>query len=174
METIKIAVLGLGSSISEYKADGFAVSIGVNDIWRYHHTEAVVVLNPPKDFIPAERYKVVSECRPQSFYSQLVMYDTRPDFVKIMLQGGYPDLICNLDSMILPKSYCSPFVACVIALKYYYADQIDVYGVDLLDHPHLKSDLCNKIRIHFIHLKQALEAKNCKLIIHGQGILKDI
>lgn len=170
---MKIAVLGLGISLKEFDASVFDFSIGVNDIWRVVETDVVVCLDYPSVF-PPDRIKVINECKPKAFYSQIVQWDIRPDFVKIELLDGYPDNFCNLDLPKFHKSACSPFVAVEIAWKYYYADEIHLFGVDLVNHPNLNGELCTKIRLHFRNLKVALEKKNCKLIVHGEGILKDL
>jgi hypothetical protein len=168
----KIAVLGIGPSLKEYNLN-FRFSIGVNDIWRFVKTNAVVCLDYQKAFTP-DRLKVINECTPDIFYSQIINWDTRSDFKKIDLLPGYPDVFCNLNLPAFQKSYCSPFVAVQIAYKYYFADEIHLFGVDLLNHPHLDSKLCAIIKKHFINLKAALIQKNCELIIHGEGILKNI
>jgi hypothetical protein len=171
---MKIAILGTGYSLSEFNAADFDLSIGVNDIWRLVKSDVVVCINPVKDFTP-ERYKVIHECKPQAFYSQIVNYDTRPDFVKIDIIDGYgAERYVNLDVPGYYKSYCSPFVAVQIAFKVYHAEEIHIFGVDMTNHPHLNGQLCGKIRTHFINLKAALTLKGCQLIIHGNGILANI
>jgi len=166
----KVAVLGLGPSIAEFKAKDYELSVGVNDIWRYVESEAVVCLNHQKAFM-GERWNYIFNCRPKAFYSQIVDYDTRTDFVKIDLAPGYPDYACNIDTRYLQKSFCSPFVAAQIAWKFYGATEIHLFGVDMTNHPHLNNDICDKIKIHFKNLRVALEAKNCQMIVHGEGIL---
>jgi len=169
----KIAVLGLGPSLSLFKPEEYELSIGVNDIWRYHQSEGVVCLDKRQAFTH-DRLKIIDECKPNAFYSQMVIYDTRLNFVKINLAPGYPDGSCNIDTPYLQKSFCSPFVAVQVAWKYYHADEIHLFGVDLVDHPHLNKDICAKIKIHFQNLKNSLKVKNCELIIHGSGILSDL
>jgi hypothetical protein len=169
----KIAILGLGPSLKEFDPLEFDLSIGVNDIWRAVKTDIVVCLDPEKNFTP-DRLKVINDCKPQAFYSQIVNWDFRPDFKKINILAGYPDRYCNLDLSGFNKSYCSPFVACQIAWKYHGATEIHLFGVDMINHPHLDHSLCEKIKVHFRHLKVALEQKGCQLIVHGEGILKSI
>lgn len=166
----KVAVLGLGSSVNLFDPADFDLSIGVNDIWRVFKTDVVVCVDRPQAFTP-DRLRVINECRPQAFYSHAVIWDKRKDFHKIDLLPGYPDLICTLDRPGYWKSFCSPFVAVQIAYKMYAATEIHLFGVDLVNHPHLDRALCAKIKIHFRHLKQALADKGCALIVHGDGIL---
>jgi hypothetical protein len=169
---MRIAVLGTGDSIKEYKPE-YDFSIGVNDIWKIVKTDAVLCLDYPKAFKP-ERLRVINDCTPQIFYSSLVIWDTRPDFKKIEILPGYPDNFCQLNTLALHKSYCSPFVAVQVAYKYHDATEVHLFGVDLTNHPHLNGELCVKMKLHFKNLKKALEEKGCKLIVHGQGILKDL
>lgn len=169
----KIAVLGLGSSLSLFNEDEFELSIGVNDIWRFVKTDVVVCLDHAKVF-KYDRLKVINECKPKAFYSQIVNWDFRPEFRKLNFYSQYPELVCKIDTHNYEKSFCSPFVAVQIAYKDYGAEEIHVFGVDLLNHPHLDGRLCERIKKHFINLKIALTKVDCKLIIHGDGILKNI
>ena len=166
----KVAVLGLGPSKDLFSPADYEISIGVNDIWRFYKTDAIVCLDYPRVF-QGERLKVIEASKPEAFFSQLVIWDTRPDFKKINIAPGYPELTCNISGVEYQKSYCSPFVACQVAFKVYGATEIHLYGVDMINHPHLDKALCVKIKLHFSHLKKALEAKDCKLIVHGSGIL---
>jgi hypothetical protein len=147
--------------------------VGVNDIWRFVDTEAVVCLDYAKAFT-ADRWKYINESNPKAFYSHLVAYDIRPDFVKINLAPGYPDGGCNLDTQYIQKSFCSPFVAVQIAWRYYFADEVHLFGVDLINHPNLTGEIPGKIKVHFQNLKNALKEKNCQLIVYGSGILTDL
>jgi hypothetical protein len=168
-----VAVLGLGSSLAEFQPEEFELSIGVNDIWRKVKTDVVVCLNHPKEFT-FERLAIINNCTPRAFYSQMVVWDTRPDFRKINFIPGYPDNFVNLDLFTFHKSYFSPFVSIQIAYKYYFADEIHLFGCDMTNHPVLHGDLIDDIKKHFINLKSALAAKNCLLTVHGNGILKDL
>jgi hypothetical protein len=170
---MRVAVLGLGPSISLFNPDGYDLSIGVNDIWRYYKSDVIVCLDKRSVFA-GERLITIENSRPIAFYSQIVNWDSRPEFQKIEFLHNYPDQFCNLDLPQYNKSYCSPFVACQIAWRVYGADEIHLYGVDLTNHKHLDHKLCAKIKTHFRHLKTALTAKGCKLVIHGEGILKDL
>lgn len=168
-----IAILGLGPSISLFNASEYDLSIGVNDIWRYHPADVIVCLDRRSVF-NGERGIIIDDSRPAAFYSQIVNWDSRSDFQKISLSHNYPDRECDLDLPYFNKSYCSPFVAVQIAFRYYGATDIHLFGVDLINHPHLDRVLCLKIKIHFRNLKKSLYEKGCNLIIHGDGILKDI
>jgi len=165
-----ISVLGLGPSKDLFKPEGFNKIIGVNDIWRFYKTDVIVCLDREKAFT-SERLKVINESKPEAFYSQVVNWDKRDDFIKINISPGYPEKICILDRNLMAKSYCSPFVACQVAFWYYEAIEIHLYGIDMINHPHLNGTLCSKIKTHFKNLAAALEEKGCKMIVHGKGIL---
>ena len=169
---MKIAVLGLGPSLNLFTPD-YDYSIGVNDIWRHVKTNAVVCLDHRKAF-SFERMAIIDTCKPEIFYTQIVNYDTRPDFQLIALTKTFPDTFCNLDIPEINKSLCSPFVACGVAWKFYTPKEIHVYGVDLIQHNNLDLKMRMRIKTHFINLKFALLQKGCELIIHGDGILKNI
>jgi hypothetical protein len=169
----KITVLGLGPSIHEFNPVEFELSVGVNDIWKFIKSDVIVCLDNPSIFTP-ERLKIINESKPEAFYSQMVAWDERPDFKKINILPSYPDTYLNLDANEFYKSYCSPFVAVQVGYKYYGATEIHLYGVDLLNHPHLNEVYCTKIKKHFVVLKSALETKGVELIVHGNGILKDL
>lgn len=167
----KIAIIGLGPSkdlfLTSFKFDK---TIGVNDIWRFYKTDAIVCLDKPRVFTP-DRLQIINNSKPEAFYSQLVIWDWRKDFKLINIVPGYPELICILDGKNYQKSYCSPFVAVQVALYEYSATEVHLFGVDLVNHPNLDKALCDKIKIHFGHLRKALKEKGCDLIVHGNGIL---
>jgi hypothetical protein len=167
---MRIAILGLGPSLSLYNPKDFDYAIGVNDIWKHHKTNAIVCVDIRSAFTP-ERLKWIDNSQPEAFYSQIINYDTRKDFVQIQLMPNYPDHYCNLDTPYINKSLCSPFVACGAAYKYYSPSSISLFGVDMINHKHLDKSMCEKIKIHFGHLKEALAEKNIKFIVHGEGIL---
>lgn len=167
---MRIAILGLGESIREYNG-GFDETIGVNDIWRIVKSDHVVCVDLPGRFTP-DRLDVINNCCPKRFYSQLDEWSKRPDFYRIRLQQYYPTYICQLNIAEIPKSFCSPFVAAVIAFKYHDAGEIHLFGVDFVNHPHLKNDTVSKIRNHFINLRDALKPHGVRLVVHGNGALR--
>lgn len=164
-------MLGLGCSIGEFTPDEFILSVGVNDIWRYHRSEILVVLDHAKGFKP-DRLRVINESKPEAFYSQIVAWDHRPEFKQITIIPGYPNGAIDVSKGIY-KSFCSPYVAVQIAWRYYFADEIHLFGVDMTDHPNLGS-LIPDIKKHFQHLKNALKDKGVEMIVHGDGILTNL
>lgn len=169
----KVAVLGLGPSLAEFKTKEFDLSIGVNDIWSRVHADIVVCLDKRQNFT-RERMHTIDNCKPRIFYSQMATYNTRPDFRKIEIHDSYPEVTCDLGGYKFQRSFSSPFVAVQIAFRWYDTKEIHLFGVDLTNHPNLNADICQKIRGHFINLKRAMLEYDCHLIVHGQGILIDI
>ncbi len=168
----KVAILGLGESLSLYDKDRFDLSIGCNDIWSRVKTDYVVCVDEPTRFSP-ERLRAIQTSEPISFYSHLNSWSERGDFIKITLQSYYPSYICDLDVPDLPKSLCSPFVACAVAYKFHSPSEIHLFGVDLITHPHLSKNI-ERIKLHFLNLKRALNGKGILLIVHGNGALSEL
>lgn len=166
----KVAVLGTGPSIQLFEPIGYEYVIGVNDIYKYYPADAIVCLDYPKVF-SFDRLKIIERSTPEIFYSQIVAWDTRPDFVKINLQMGYPEKHCDLNTGAYAKSYCSPFVGVQIAWKLHGATEIHLFGVDLVSHPNLNKSMCDIIKRHFDNLFRALKDKNVSVVVHGSGIL---
>jgi len=166
----KIAVLGLGQSLDLFYPGEFDYTIGVNDIWGRVKTNAVVCLDSKSRFTPG-RAKIIENCRPEIFYSQIINWDTHPGFKLIKLSKTYPEQSCNLNGPEINKSLCSPFVACGIAYQLHAATEIHVFGVDFLNHQNLKTMALIRIKTHFKNLSRALLNKGCELIIYGDGIL---
>lgn len=169
----KVTVLGLGQSLELFNPESYDFTIGVNDIYRKVKTDVVVCLNRTRDF-PAERLKWITDCNPKAFFSQIVSWDVKQGFVKIDFEPGYPDRYIDVTRKRLWKSYFSPFVAVQIAYKYYDATEIHIFGVDMTNHPLLNGELCRKIKTHFSLLRKDLERHNVKVIVYGEGILKNI
>lgn len=164
----KVIVLGTGPSLKEHVPDG-SYTIGVNDIWRYRRTNAVVCLNNPSQFAP-ERLRIIRDCQPEIFYSQIVNWDFKKGFQLLTLRSGYPTTRCSLEGAF-EKSYCSPFVAVQIAYRFNGATEIELYGIDMVNHPNLKNKILDEIKKHFALLKKALQEHGCKMVVHGSGVL---
>lgn len=166
----KVAVLGLGPSIDLFDKQDYELVVGVNDIWRYFPADVIVCVDRPSAFTPT-RLSVINHSQPQMFYSHVFDWEHRRDFRKINLISGYPDRICDLRQKGFWKSFCSPFVAVQVAWRLHGADDIHLYGVDLLNHPHLDQRLCQRIKVHFDNLFRALRDQGCTVVVHGNGIL---
>jgi hypothetical protein len=165
-----IAILGLGPSIALFDPAKYDLSIGVNDIWKFHPAEEIVCLDYPRVFYP-DRIKTINASRPRKFYSQIVQWDSRPDFEQIKILSGYPEIAVDLSRQGYWKSFCSPFVAVQVAYRVHDAREIHIFGVDLTNHPRLDTRICQKIKIHFRNLFRALRLQGVEITVHGTGIL---
>lgn len=155
----KFYIFGLGPSlknIQEVESD--AVKIGVNDICRHFTPDYVVCIDKMRAFAP-DRFKYIHECKVPVFtqYNKehLPLLHQRVD-IKLSNKRG----IIDLDAEDLSISFCSPFVAAQIAYKMG-ASEIVFVGVDMNNH-HLSSKM-HELRVHFNHLKYALENRGIKV-----------
>jgi hypothetical protein len=127
---MKYSVLGLGPSLIDYKGIE-EVSIGVNDIYRFHKTDYVLCVDPKRVFTP-DRLKVIESCSPKKFFSHLNEWSDHPSFEKIELLS--PRGTVDFSNRKTPYSIMTPFCAIAMAIKMG-ATSVMVYGVDLSTHP---------------------------------------
>ena len=130
-----IEVLGLGPSISEYRPSG-NFTIGVNDIFRFHPADGLLLMDPPDSF-SKDRLDIITDPRhkPGTTYSQLIDWNFMRNFIKIGVvdpaDGGKVDTLDDLDC--LPRHVDSTFTAVCIAY-HLGASDIVMYGVDFTNH----------------------------------------
>ena len=168
-----IDILGLGESISLYRTNN-NITFGVNDIYRKIDVDYLVCVDDKKKFTE-DRLKYIENNKAKAFYSQLDCWEYLPNYQKIELQNRYPDYECDLLSNAIPKSVYSPFIAICLAYKIFKPSIINLYGVDMINHPHLSNSMTiNRILRHTLNLKVSLNSYCCELIVHGNGILKNL
>ena len=166
-----IEVLGLGPSIQEYEPAGNE-AIGVNDIYRYHPADRLLLMDPPESFA-RHRLKTIEGSRPVATYSHLPAWNFMPGFTLIGVaapeHGGY---VNSLDDFYcLPRHVDSTFTA--VCLAYHFqASDIVMYGVDFTDYHlvHYK----DRIIQSYNRLHAALMQRGTLLWLGSdQGILAD-
>lgn len=178
---MKAAVLGLGESLKEYSG-GYDFTIGVNDIFRYHKTDYLVVVDRQERFTP-ERLHQISMSSPEIVFSQHEAWRNTlsKKFSKLIFGNR-----SNLDSLgdtfpyeipeqfIIPHSISSPFVAACIAYKLG-ATEIKLYGCDYKTHPQLsdKNKLERTIK-DFTALKSELNKKSVQITCTSGSALTEI
>ena len=152
--TKNIDVLGLGSSLSEYK-NTENTTIGVNDIYGKHKVDIVVCIDPPHRFEP-DRKAIIQSGKQSAFYTQHFGWDKLvKNYVPITLAKGL-GLYMGLDSPDVCKSNNSAYVACIMAYKLG-AKCISMYGVDIIGHHQLGLPRNIETAVsHFKELKEAL------------------
>lgn len=129
-----VHVIGLGETAKDFIPDG-NLTIGVNDVYGCGRN---VCVDRPNVFSP-ERLETIKSLPVESFYSQLDDWSFMPRFKKIELKN----INAHNDrwNEFIPSSNNSPFVACGVAVKYYGAKEIRLWGVDFNDHPNIKDEM---------------------------------
>ena len=118
-----------------------------------------------------ERLKIIENSNPKGFISHLDEWKTQSNFYKIELQQFFPSKVADLDSVKLPKSRFSPYIAISLAWKMFKPETIRLFGVDMVTHPHLSNQYQDILK-HWKALKLALGYKGCEVKVFGNGILK--
>ncbi len=162
---MRVSVLGLGRTLEKYhKWDGLEVTIGVNDIFKYHSTDFLILLDMPRRFTK-ERLKTILSSQSARIVSHLPDWDKHFKSVdRITLTSARGDLT-QLDGDAYPYSCNSPFVACVLAYRLG-AKEIVLYGVDFTDHKSLSDDTHIKmIHRHYRDLYNELKRRGVSLSV---------
>lgn len=135
MKTIE--VLGTGPTIEHYKPNDNE-TIGVNDIWKHHKVDNLLVLDLKSRFTP-EQLHVIMNSTPKRFYSSLdEWYNVCCFDIRILLMAPPPGAdLSYLDTAYLPIHVDSTYSAVCLAYRLK-ARRIIMHGVDLKDHPDLK------------------------------------
>ena len=155
-----INVLGLGESLKDFKQDG-SITIGVNDIWKYHKTHYIVCVDRINAF-SVERFKTIHHSKPIKFLSHLEEWQPlMPTFELIKLNSGRGNI-----KEIESENYCysnnSPYVAVVLAYKLG-ATTINIYGVDFNTHKNFKDNMLLAAIKDFKVLFDYLKSKGIKI-----------
>lgn len=153
---MRIDLLGLGPSIHEYKNDG-ALTVGVNDIYKYYPADFIVCVDPVRVFTP-ERLETIKRSTPLKFITFLEEWRglvKNFELYPLSKKGRHnPDLH---NPGVLSYSILSPFTALGFAYSLG-ASEVTIYGVDLTNHPVLSLgakqgnsvkymlDMCNALK----------------------------
>lgn len=162
-----IDILGLGESIELFKPSD-NITFGVNDIFRIHPVDYLVVVDSPSRF-SFERLSIIKNSTPIKFLSNRKEYAYRPDYSHIEL-AFLPEPL-DLDNKI-NVSLFSPYIATILAYKMFKPDRVNLYGVDMDNHPTLSNPRrTQRIKKDWNELYTELSNRNVKVTIHGNGIL---
>lgn len=118
-------IIGCGPTAKYWNRQGF--SIGVNDCWRFHQTDYLIVVNTFKDY---SRTKVIQDSRPKILFSNMVFWASHPCYKWI---GDYNPWKGRLRKGTLYYSNNSTFLAASMAINMGYND-IVLWGVDFVNH----------------------------------------
>lgn len=160
-------VLGLGPTLNDYK-EADETTIGVNDIWRFRHSDYVVCVDPPNRWEP-ERKLGILMAKPRAFFTQYPSWKPLVhNYFPITLAKGC-GFTSELDSERICKSTNSAYVAAVIAYKLG-AKKIILWGVDLNGHQNLgRQNMLNISIKHFINLRNELKARGVELKVGSKN-----
>lgn len=134
MKTIE--VLGTGPTIEHYKPNDNE-TIGVNDIWKHHKVDNLLVLDLKSRFT-LEQLHIIMNSTPKKFYTSLDEWADMfcENWLLMMAPPPGADL-SYLDTSYLPIHVDSTYSAVCLAYRLG-ARRIIMHGVDLKDHPDLK------------------------------------
>lgn len=145
---MKAAILGLGESLNHF--DGEGVTFGVNEIFKHHPVDYLVLMNPPNRHT-LEEIEIIKNSKPKhvvTYYPfswlQYWMPQSNVDKIRpslkhkeVFFQDGRRIRISPWnDKFVLDRIYysiTSPFVAISLA-AYLGFDEIILWGVDLRTH----------------------------------------
>lgn len=119
-------IIGCGPTAKHWNREGF--SIGVNDCFRFHPTDYLIVVNVFKDY---QRTKIIQESRPKHLFSYLSFWASHPCYKYI---GDFNPWKGKLHKGMLYYSNNSTFMAASMAFNMGYTD-IVLWGVDFTNHP---------------------------------------
>lgn len=167
---MKIAVLGLGPSLDNYSPSlYFDLVIGVNDIsgrlGPEQDADIVVCVDTPNSFSnEPKRLEVIKNCRPiKGFYGNSNLWSIyQPNFNLLKLAPVRGDT-SFIDTHVL-KSNNSTYVAVSLAYRLG-AKEIVLYGVDFINHKHIKDKTLDMALKDFRKLYTALRERNVFLFV---------
>jgi hypothetical protein len=124
-------IIGCGPTAKHWNLEGF--SIGVNDCFRFHPTDYLIVVNTFKEY---QRTKIVQESRPKHLFSYLSFWASHPCYKYI---GDFNPWRGKLTKGVLYYSNNSTFMAASMAFNMGY-DEIVLWGVDFTGHVNINHE----------------------------------
>lgn len=159
-------VLGLGESLKEFQLSE-NLTIGVNDIAKYHHTDYFVCVDRPRKFTET-RLKNIINNRGEMF-THLEEWLSYRDCNIIELTNGR-GLLDDLDSNLVCHSTSSTYVAVVIAYKLG-ATEMNIYGADFNTHKAFNGNMLESTLKDFKLLFDTLKNKGIKINVTKESKL---
>mgnify|MGYP003631721769 FL=1 len=148
---MNIVILGMGPSMADYKGGGDLL-LGVNDVWKFHQVDHLVVQNSPGQFQAGRAYWI-RRSSPLILWSSVQGWEGHPAHrvLPLISPRGTTDFQ-DLDRFAY--SVFSPFTCLDMAVKFG-ASRIWVFGVDLVGHPVLGEE--SKLKKCLVHLENFLD-----------------
>ncbi len=154
-----ISIIGCGESGALW--NGMGASIGVNDCIKFGNTtDSLVVVNTFTREL--ERQKIIADCRPHNgFYSNLNRWRMHPNYKQLVLTR-YTKGEININKVY--HSSTSPFIAMSLAASQGFKE-IVLYGVDMVNHPIIKSYMLLREIELFVRFTKGLEKHGVKVYL---------
>lgn len=156
-------VLGLGPSIKSFRPDG-NLTIGCNDIYRYHETDIVIVVSN----LPYNRAIFVHNARPKMLLSHMPRWYAHPSFERLPEMLHWRSDRENVLKNGIFKSTNTPFIAATYAFSLGFTE-IVLWGVDFTDHPLIKDTYLETTKLHFSQLQEALLKNRASMFLGNSG-----
>jgi len=162
-----ILALGLGPSLKDLHLYSPDLTVGVNDIWRYHETDYLCIgdsLSPSKTPFTAARRATIQASRPRALFH---VHGDDPEHISTMIllkTKGYtaePDLD-ELRAGIIPSAYTSIWMAVIVAW-HLGAKSIGVLGMDITK-DHVLFGHVHEIEACFRGLASAFSKDGCGVV----------
>lgn len=138
-----VSIIGLGESVKYF--DGKGETIGVNDCFKFHPVDTLLVVDPPRRFTP-ERRRIIETSTPKLFvtaelgwmpFFSSIKFNPRFDSKNLYFSSGrvmrFSKYMGKLHNDRVLHSLTSPFIAISLAYVLGHTD-IVLWGVDLNTH----------------------------------------
>lgn len=173
-DTSHCNIIGLGPTSKYWNREGF--SIGVNDCFRIHPTDYLIVVNTFKD---ESRAKIIQDSRPKYLFSYLSFWASHPCYKYI---GDFNAWMGKLRRGNLYYSNNSTFMAASMAFNMGFKE-IVLWGVDFVGHQGINNEkrvrddgptTLEKALNDFQEFAQEAEKQNCRLYLGHTGSLLNL
>ena len=164
---MKINIIGCGETAQLWDGQGY--SIGVNDCWKYHKTNGLVVVNSPAKF-ERDRLDIIVRSEPDTFYSHLKGWKLHFPAMKEIKMNHWNGHSKSIRNGRIFHSRTSPLIAMSIAFNMG-AKELVLWGVDFRTHKIYKEGTKNTINEikQYETFCQALEEHGCKVYAGAEG-----
>lgn len=166
---MEINVLGLGESLKEFKPNE-NITIGVNDINKYHEVDYIVCVDRPTAFTTERLTPMINSFA--QFFTHLSDWEKLRD-VNLMRLAHGRGVVDNIDGDSFCYSNNSTYVAVVLAYKLG-ATTINIFGVDFNTHKNFKGSMLNATLRDFKILFDCLKSKGIEINVTKSSALNQI
>lgn len=175
---MKVFILGLGSTIQQYKPNAKHITFGVNDIFKFTPVKHLVCVNAVGDFEKV-RQNTISKSTPDYFHS--IKFHTNEwlrffpviDYMNPVRKNDNSTIDTKKDDVLCSSS--SNFMAAHLAYKIYpEMKSMNFYGVDFTDHRNISGARLSKELLLWKWLFTQLQYKGIKIVLPIESKLNDV